>query len=249
MRYVIGVVVACISTVGPVATQEVLNVFGPGGPGPAMMEAAKAFEKKSGTRVQVTTGPAPEWMGRARTDADLIFSGSENMMTSFVSQMKGAIIEDSIEPIYIRPSAILVRPGNPKRLGGVADLLKPGMRVLVVEGAGQVGLWEDVVGRLGRLEDIKAFRRNIVDVAESSGDAKKRWTSDPTLDAWLIWNIWEIANDDIADMVEVEPERRVWRDCGIAFTVKGAKKPSAKKFAAFLVSPEGRRIFNKWGWK
>ena len=60
-----------------------LRVYGPGGPAPAMKEAAKAFEQKTGTHVVVTAGPTPEWIEQAKLDADLIYSGSETMMTDF----------------------------------------------------------------------------------------------------------------------------------------------------------------------
>ncbi len=39
-----------------------LRVYGPGGPAPAMKEAAKAFEQKTGTPVVVTAGPTSEWI-------------------------------------------------------------------------------------------------------------------------------------------------------------------------------------------
>ena len=42
-------------------TSAGLRVYGPGGPAPAMKEAAKAFEQKTGTPVVVTAGPTPEW--------------------------------------------------------------------------------------------------------------------------------------------------------------------------------------------
>lgn len=226
-----------------------IRAYGPGGPAPAMKEAAAAFEAKSGVRVAVTAGPADQWMKKARRDADIIFSGSEHMMTSFANALKGVLLEETIDPIYIRPSAILVRPGNPKQITGFADLLKPDMKVLVVNGAGQTGLWEDVAGRLGRIDDVRAFRRNIGAFTGNSGEAKKLWTSDPTFDAWLIWNIWEISNDDLADQVAIEPERRIWRDCGVALTRRGAHNDTAKAFLEFLTSPEGRAIFEKWGWK
>ncbi len=62
--------------------QETLYVYGPGGPAPAMKEAATAFEKTSGVKVEVSAGPTPQWLDKAKTDADLIFSGSETMMCS-----------------------------------------------------------------------------------------------------------------------------------------------------------------------
>ncbi|MBT9612870.1 MAG: substrate-binding domain-containing protein [Burkholderiales bacterium] len=61
-----------------------LRVYGPGGPALAMKEAAKAFEQKTGTPVVVTAGPTSEWIEGVKTDADLIYSGSETMMTDIV---------------------------------------------------------------------------------------------------------------------------------------------------------------------
>lgn len=229
--------------------EDVLHVYGPGGPAPAMKEAAKAFQAKRGATVEVTAGPSDEWMTKAKADADVVYSGSENMMTSFIRALEGAVVEDTVRPLYIRPATILVRPGNPKNIRGVRDLTTTGRRVLVVEGAGQVGLWEDVVGRLGDVAAIRAFRSNIVEYAKNTGAAKDTWTKDPTIDAWLVYNIWEIANPDIADQVEVEPELRIWRDCGVALTKRGSARPLAKEFAAFLESDAGRAIFTKWGWK
>lgn len=244
------VLIALVSTMAAAhQPPQVLDVYGPGGPLPAMKEAAAAFQKATGTVVNVTGGPMPQWIEKAKGDAEIIFSGSENMMTSFVRAMKGDLVESSIEPLYIRPSAILVRPGNPKKIAGVRDLLKPGMRILVVEGAGQIGLWEDTAGRLGDIATVRAFRANIVAFPENSGAAKELWAKDPKIDAWLIWNIWEIANDALADAVEVEPEYRIWRDCGIALTKRGAATKSAAQFVDFLKSPAGRAIFERWGWK
>ena len=70
---------------------EVLNVYGPGGPAPAMMEAAKVYRAKTGTDVCVVAGPTKEWIGKAKTDADLVFSGAENMMTDFVRDMEAVL--------------------------------------------------------------------------------------------------------------------------------------------------------------
>lgn len=108
--------VALISTTS--ARAETLHVYGPGGPTPAMKEIAKAFEAETGNEVIVTAGPTGKWMDQAKMDADLIYSGSENMMTAFVGQ-HGAIAEDTIVPLYLRPSALLVRKGNPKNIEGI----------------------------------------------------------------------------------------------------------------------------------
>ncbi len=157
----------------------VLRAYGPGGPAPAMREAAKVFGDKKGITVEINAGPTPTWKDRAMKDADQIFSGSEYMMTDFVQKDLPNLIDTStIRTLYLRPSAILVRPGNPKGIKGVKDLAKQGVRILVVQGAGQVGMWEDVAGRTGDVKFVDGVRRNIGSFAPNSAEAKKLWSSD-----------------------------------------------------------------------
>ncbi len=240
-------VATCLGLAGQATAAETLHVYGPGGPLPAMKEAAAAFGKAQGVDVEVTAGPTPQWIGAAKENADLVFSGSEVMMSDFLAALP-ALDPATVEPLYLRPAAILVRPGNPGRIGGVVDLLKPGHRVLVVNGAGQQGLWEDVAGRLGDLESVRAFRKNIAVVAKNSAEARQAWVSDPSLDAWLIWTIWQKANPTLADAVPVEAAYAIHRDTGIALTKAGEAKPASRAFVAFLRSQDGAAIFRKWGW-
>ena len=125
-------------------------------------------------------------------------------MTDFVKAVDGQIDEKTIDPLYLRASNILVRPGNPKRIRGLRDLLRPGRKVIVVQGSGQAGLWEDMAGRTGDVSMVRALRKNIVNYAGTSADAKAAWLADPTIDAWIIWGIWVKANPTIADAVAVE---------------------------------------------
>lgn len=244
MRYVLFLMMALAASPAMAAT---LHVYGPGGPAPAMKEAAQVFSEVHKVKVEVTAGPTPEWKARAMKDADVIFSGSESMMTDFEATFPD-LDPQSIQPLYLRPSAILVRPGNPKRITGVQDLLTPGRRIMIVQGSGQGSLWEDVAGRLGDIRSVRAMRANIVEFAGNSGEAKKTWQADPTIDAWLIWNIWQVANPTLADVVEIEPEYRIYRDVGVGSTRRGRSNPHARAFIDFLASPEGAAIFAKWGW-
>ncbi|WP_207005144.1 hypothetical protein [Trinickia mobilis] len=75
-----------------------------------------------------------------------------------------------------------------------ADLIYGGAEtmmsdLLVVNGAGHNGGWEDVAGHLGDIRTAEALRRNIVIYANNSALARQTWISRPGLDAWLIWNI------------------------------------------------------------
>jgi accessory colonization factor AcfC len=97
----------------------------------------------------------------ARQNGGVIFSGSEEMMSDFAAAMQGALDSTTITPLYMRKAAILVRPGNPMHIHSLEDLMKPPHHILVVNGAGQRGLWEDVAGRKGDIESVIRFRKNI----------------------------------------------------------------------------------------
>lgn len=233
----------------PASAREPLRVYGPGGPAPAMKEAARVFSEREGVQVEVTAGPASDWMERARKDAHLVFSGSEHMMSDFLKALDGVLDPATVEPLYLRRSAILVRPGNPRGLRDVPDLGRPGVRILVVNGAGQVGLWEDMVGRTGDLDLVRSVRRNIAVTAANTGVARTRWTEDPSLDAWIVWDIWQVSNPTLADVVTGSETYAIYRDCGAGLTNAGKSRPEARRFLQFLQSAEGEAIFRKWGWK
>jgi accessory colonization factor AcfC len=239
---------AAIAVALPAGAQEIVRAYGPGGPLPAMKEAAEAFSKSHGVRVEVVGGPTDAWLQKARADADLIFSGSEYMMTDFLRAMEGRIDEATIVSMYLRPSAILVRRGNPKGIRDLPDLARPGMKVLVVQGAGQTGMWEDMAGKQGDIRLVRALRKNIMAHAANTGAAKQTWTERPDLDAWIVFNIWQVANPQLADLVPVSRNYVVYRSSGAALTKQGTQRTAARGFLEFLQSGEGAAIFKKWGW-
>lgn len=232
------------------ATAAPLQVYGPGGPAPAMKEAAVAFSQRQGIAVEVTAGPTAQWVEKAKQDADVIFSGAENMMSDFAKALPGTFDLQDAKVLYLRPVAMLVRPGNPKNIRGFRDMLRPGIRIMAVAGAGQTGLWEDVAGRAGNIEELRAFRQNLLlPEAANSAAAKAQWIEQPNIDVWLIWNIWQVANPRLADVVEMDEPYRIYRDVGAVVTRNGASHPEASEFLKFLTSEDGRAIFKKWGWK
>jgi accessory colonization factor AcfC len=233
---------------GSARGEEAILAYGPGGPAPAMKEAAEVFSKARGARVEVAAGPTDTWIAKARQDADVIFSGAEYMMTDFVKAMEGRIDEGTIVSLYLRPSAILVRPGNPKKIADLPDLARPGMKVLVVQGAGQTGMWEDMAGKQGDIRLVRDLRRNIVLHAPNSGAARQAWVEKKEIDAWIIYNIWQVANPTLADLVPVSKDYVIYRSSGASLTQKGKERTLAREFLAFLQSKDGAAIFRRWGW-
>lgn len=213
-----------------------------------MKEAALEFEKSFGIKVEVVAGPTPQWLDKAKTNADVIYSGSETMMSDFVLALDGRINANEVQPLYLRPLSILVRPGNPKKITGLKALLNQEVKVIVVNGAGQNGVWEDMAGRKGDINTIKKLRKRIVGYAKNSAEARQQWIAQPEIDAWLIWNIWQVSNQSLADSVSIEAEYAIYRDTAAVLTTQGKATENAQQFINFLASPDGAKIFRKWGW-
>jgi hypothetical protein len=88
-----------------------------------MREVAAAFQAAHGIPVEVVAGPTPIWAGRVAAEADLVFSGAEYMMDDFVAQFRDVVDPATRTTLFLRPSALLVRRGNPRRIMGLRDLL------------------------------------------------------------------------------------------------------------------------------
>lgn len=227
----------------------VIRLFGPGGPHTGYIKVAKAFEAKTGNKVEVIFGPENRWSKDAQRSADIIFGSSEQSMTAYLENYK-FVNSNTVEPLFIRPAVIVVKKGNPKHIKGFNDLLKPGMSVIVTEGKGVyntsgTGVWEDVAGRLGSLDDVKALRRNIASFEKGSGASFRAFKS-LNADAWITWSHWPIDHADVAEYVELEPERRIYRVTNIAVSPKA--DPATQDFVTFLKSDKAAKLFASEGW-
>jgi accessory colonization factor AcfC len=230
------------------SAQEVLHVYGSEGPFPPMHEATQVFGEKNKIKTDVVSGPTEKWLDKAKSDADVIFASAAFMMSGFVRLKELQIVPDTVTPLYMRPSAILVRPGNPKEIRDFPDLLKPGVRVMVVTGSGQTGLWEDMAGKKGDVGTIRALHKNIVLYAANSTEAVAAWQKRNDIDAWVTWSIWHLPLHDHADLVHVSDDYVIYRQCFVALTERSKGKPMAAEFVAFLKSEEGAKVFESWDW-
>ena len=150
------------------AAAQTLHVYGPGGPAEAVKECAAAFTKQTGTAVDVTAGPEAQWLDKALQDGDVVYGGAEYMLTQTALAHPGFLDETTRTSLYAREAAVLVRPGNPQRIQRLQDLTRPGVRLLDVNGAGQLGMPEDMA-RTPEL--IAGLQRNVTRSVKSSAEA------------------------------------------------------------------------------
>ena len=231
---------------GAFAQTDTLHVYGPGGPFGPMNECAVQFGKMNSVRVSVKAGPESVWIDNALENADVIFGGAEYMLSQFNFLHPELIDNKTRTTLYTRPSGILVRPGNPQGIVEAEDLFKPGIKILVVSGAGQTGLWEDMFGRADQLEDIFP---NIYKIAYNGKNAIELWNEHPEIDAWLTWESWHYRLRGITELVQLNEKYTVYRGTPIAIAKQANNEQLAEKFIKYLKSPEARKIFEGWGWR
>lgn len=231
---------------GAFAQTDTLHVYGPGGPFGPMNECAVQFGKMNNVQVSVKAGPEKAWIDKALEDADIIFGGAEYMLSQFNFRYPGLIDAETRTTLYTRPSGVLVRPGNPKGINREEDLFKPGIKILVVSGAGQIGLWEDMFGKTDQLQEVFP---NIYKVAYNGKNAIELWKEHEEIDAWITWESWHYRLREITELVQLSEKYTVYRGTPVALTKQVNDKLLAEKFIKYLKSPEARKIFEDWGWR
>lgn len=216
-----------------------LHLYGPGGPLGPMRECADAFSKKTGVAVSITAGTPPQWIEQAKQDGDLIYEGAEFMLNDFMQANPGIVDEASITGLYARSTAIIVRKGNPRRIGALNDLAKQGTKIVVVTQEKM----EEVYGH------VPGIQYNIVKPLLTGAEAARIWKTMPELDAWITYESWHHALKDETDLVQIPERERVLRITPVAMIKTSKNKKLAREFIDFLRSDQAHKVFQKWGWK
>jgi len=168
------------------------------------------------------------------------------MLTDFMLRHPGLVDPTTRVSLYVRPAGILVRKGNPRNIKSLADLGREGLRLLDVNGAGQLGLWEDLAGARGLIPKIQ---KNIALSVPNTAEAIDRWKAMPELDAWITYESWHLRLREHTDLVRLPEKDRVYRGTPVALTTICRQRDLALRFIDFLKTEEAHRIFRKWGWK
>lgn len=224
-----------------------VNIYGPGGPAPVFKEISEKIMSEKKEKINLKVGPTGSWIEQAKNNGDLIFSGSEFMMSDFTNKLKD-IDKSSIRAIKFREAGILVRDKNPKKLKTINDLAKENVNVIVVDGAGQISLWEDMVGKTKDISLINKVRKNIKYFAPNSALAVKRWEEDESVDAVIIWKPWEKRFEN-SNFVELDDENKIFRPALVALTEQGNKNPEAKRMYNEILSSKYDDVWKKYGWE
>lgn len=232
----------------PHSYAEELLVFAGAASKPPTEEAAKAFEKKTGVKVNVTFGGSGFVLSQMTLakKGDIYFPGSSDYME--IAKKKGFVFPDSERHVVYLVPAINVQKGNPKGIKSLRDLTGPGLRVAIANPDGVcVGLYAvEIVEKNLAPEEKAAFRKNLVNYTESC-EKTATAISLKAVDAVIGWEVFQYWDPDRIETIPLKKEEVVRIGyIPIAISKFTSNRPLARQFIDFLLSDEGKALFKKY---
>ena len=159
-----------------------------------------------------------------------------------IAKEKG--ITDYEQRVAYHVPVIAVPEGNPAGITSLADLAEPGVRVI---------LGDSKAAAIGKLANAILEKNGLYDAVEKNVIARGAtvnelivYTSMKQADASIIWADL-VVNSEKMEIVEIPREQNIIKIIPIGTLMFSEQKDTARKFVDFVVSPEGKAIFEKHG--
>ncbi len=232
------------------AQEQNLMVFAGAASKPPLEEAAKAFEKKTGVKVDLIFGGSGIVLSQMilTKKGDIYFPGSSDYME--LAKEKGVVYPETERIVVYLVPAINVPRGNPKNIKSLKDLAKPGVRVAIAnpDGVCVGGYAVEIIEKNFTPKEKAQFRKNLVNYLES---CEKTATAVAlgTVDAVVGWEVFEHWNPQRIQTIKLKPSEIVRIGyIPIAVSKFTKNRELAEKFINFIRSDEGKAIFRKYGY-
>ncbi len=224
--------------------EESLTVYSGAGLRVAMDDIGESFEQKYGIKVNYNYANCAQLLSQMELSqqGDAFVGGSLNDME--IATQKG-FTSKYHEVVYHIP-AIGVPKGNPAQITCLADMAKPGVKLVLGDEQ------SNAIGKKG----AKIFAKNGL----QEGIDKNVVVRDATVneivthlamkqgDAGLIWEDNGIGAKDI-EVISIPSEQNVIDKVPVCVLSFSEKTESAQKFVDYVISPEGKAILVKHGFK
>ncbi|MEW2352694.1 molybdate ABC transporter substrate-binding protein [Spirillospora sp. NPDC029432] len=203
-----------------------------------MRELGVAYHREHrDVQVRFTFGGSQEMAARLpeRDAGDVLVTADEVTMNGADENLTGrrrVIAHNSM--------TIVVRPGNPRRIRGLSDLTRPGLRVALAASAVPAG-------RYAR----KIFAGAGITVRSSAEEISVRAVLDRVrtgeADAGLVYITDLKAAGVAASSVPIPALENVTATYAAGAVKESANEKEAARFVSWLTSPVARQLFNKYG--
>ena len=224
--------------------EEKLIVYSSGATAPPLKKASKVFTERFGTEFKFTVGKAEKLFSKIleMEEGDILQCGAEYILDD--AEQKGLIVKQSRRSVGYRRSVILVPIGNPKNISSLEDLVEEGIEIGVSVSGCLVGVWDDICSKAGITSQIL---RNITHMADGCG-AVMSLIHEGKVDAIFGWDAFENIWPKTSEAIELPEELQVLRSTGVAILNYSNQRQLASRFIDFLISEEGRDIYEDYGW-
>lgn len=232
------------------AESKSLLVFVGSASQPPTTEAARAFEKKTGVKVELIFGGSGYILSQMilSKKGDLYFPGSSDFME--IAKRKGVVIPETEKYVVYLVNAINVQKGNPKNIKTLKDLTRPGLKVAIANPENVcVGTYAvEIIEKNFNKEEKEQFRRNLINYTESC-EKTATAVSLKTVDAVIGWRVFHYWDPERIDTIPLKPSQisRIGY-LPIAISKYSKDQKLAQSFIDFIISNEGKAYFKKYNY-
>ena len=230
----------------PAAGKKEILVYCGAGLRPPCAELAAAFEKKHGVKVVTDYAGSEVLLSKLRLarKGDVYMPGDRHYVDQAAE--KGMITSQK-SVCYFVPT-IFVRKGNPKKIKGLDDLIRPGTKL---------GLGNEKACAIGR-KSKKIFKKNGIAWADVEKNLKYRSLTvnelgmqiqAKSLDAVIVWDAVAKQYSKHGEEVPIPAEKNVISTVDAGVLKFASDRGTAEKFVEFASSERGLAIFKKHGYR
>jgi molybdate transport system substrate-binding protein len=223
-------------------------VFAGGASKPPTEEAAKAFEKKTGAKVDIVFGGSGYVLSQMilSKKGDIYFPGSSDYME--LAKKKGVVYPETERQVVYLVPAINVQKGNPKKIKSLKDLTRPVLKVAIANPEGVcVGAYAvEIIEKNFTPEEKAQFRKNLINYTESC-EKTATAISLKTVDAVIGWRVFQYWDPERIETIPLKPSEIIRIGyIPVAISRFTKNRELAQRFIDFLLSEEGKAIFRKY---
>ena len=229
--------------------RQELTLFCAAGLLPPVREICDRYQSECGVKVRIEPDASGPLLGKLRIApdrADLYLSGEESFMLDAQAQ---GLVADAL-PVARQRVTLAVRPGNPRKIAAVDDLLKEGVKVAIpnpqIAAVGKsakkalsaTGQWDALEGQIHQSQAKVSLVGKVTEAAQA--------VKVGTADAALVWDA--TARQFGLEMVDVAAFRNQRpEDAMLGVVSAGRNRAGALRFARYVVARDrGQEAFEKF---
>jgi len=240
-----GLAVACCWAT--VSRAEVVTVFAAASLSESLGAIATAYEAKDGDKIVLNLGASSALARQIKegAPADVFFSADSAKMNDLARA--GRLVPDSRSDLLSNTLVLVVNARDGAAVAAPGDLAGDAVRRLALAETATVpagiyarefltrtGLWERVAPKVVATENVRAAL-----AAVAAGDA----------DAGIVYKTDALASQEVRIAHEVSAAEGPRIVYPVAVVADGPAPEAARRFVAYLATPEARAVFTRFGFR